>query len=134
MTQWLIFLAIIPLSSLHLTKHFQVKHRWLINGIAFGLVIAPVSFGLLQMTYIPVIGKLLGLIGLVANLTHGSVGFMCLLGSGVLELNSAITAYQLVIINLVNAVLFAHCYGLIGYSIDKKLATESRPDGHMMPV
>lgn len=134
MSQWLIFLAIIPLSSLHLTKHFQLKHRWLINGIAFGLVAAPVSLGLLQMTYIPVIGKLLGLIGLVANLTHGSVGFFCLLGSGVLELNSVITAPQLVMINIVNAVLFANCYGLIGYSIDKKLATEAGADGHMMPV
>ena len=134
MSQWLIFLAIIPLSSLHFTKHFQLKHRWLINGIAFGLVAAPVSLGLLQMTYIPVIGKLLGLIGLIANLTHGSVGFFCLLGSGVLELNSVITAPQLVMINIVNAVLFAHCYGLIGYSIDKKLATEAGTGGHMMPV
>ncbi|MBM9513846.1 hypothetical protein [Desulfogranum marinum] len=134
MSQWLIFLAIIPLSSIQLTKHFQVKHRWLINGIAFGLVVAPVSLGLLQMTYIPLIGKLLGLIGLIANLTHGSIGFLCLLGSGVLELNSVISAPQLVIINIVNAVLFAHCYGLIGYSIDKKLETETGASGHMMPV
>lgn len=134
MSQWLIFLAIIPLSSLQLTKHFELKHRWLINGIAFGLVVAPVSFGLLQMTYIPVIGKLLGLVGLVANLTHGSVGFLCLLGSGVLELNSVISAPQLVMINLVNAILFANIYGLIGYSIDKRMEPEMKASGHMMPV
>lgn len=124
MSQWLIFLAIIPLSAFHLTKHFQCKNRWLINGIAFGAVVAPVSFGFLQMTYIPLLGKLLGLIGLIANLTHGSIGYLCLLGSGVLELHTVISPMELVMINLVNGVLFAHCYGLIGYSIDRRLESE----------
>lgn len=92
------------------------------NGIAFGMVIAPVSFALIQMTYIPLIGKLLGLVGVIANLTHGAVGYICLLGSGVLETNTLITATQLVMINAVNGVLFACIYGLIGYAIDRKLA------------
>jgi hypothetical protein len=123
MSQWLIFLAIIPLSSLHLTKHFNLKNRWMWNGIAFGLVVAPVSFGLLQMTYIPVLGKLIGLIGLVANLIHGSVGYICLLGSGMLELNSMMTAPQLCLINLVNGLLFAYLYGIIGHYVDEKFNT-----------
>ena len=97
------------------------------NGIAFGMVIAPVSFGLIQMTYIPLVGKLLGLVGVVGNLTHGSIGYLCLLGSGVLEMNTVITASQLVMINMVNGVLFAYIYGLIGYAVDRKLATESVP-------
>ena len=94
------------------------------NGIAFGMVIAPVSFGLIQMTYIPFIGKLLGLVGIMANLTHGSIGYVCLLGTGLLEMNTAITATHLVMINVVNGVLFAYIYGLIGYAVDRKLATE----------
>ena len=96
------------------------------NGIAFGLVIAPVSFGLIQMTYIPFIGKLLGLVGVIANLTHGAIGYICLLGSGVLETSTLITATQLVMINVVNGVLFAGIYGLIGYAIDRKLAKEDQ--------
>jgi len=121
MSQWLIFLAIVPLSCFQLTKLYKVKNRWMWNGIAIGMVIAPLSFGLIQLTYIPLIGPLLGLVGLVANLTHGSIGYFCLLGSGVLELDTAITAFQLVLINLVNGVLFSYCYGLIGYSLDRKL-------------
>jgi hypothetical protein len=124
MSQWLIFLAIVPLSSLYLTKNFQTKKKFMWNGVAFGMVIAPVSFGLIQMTYIPIIGKLLGLVGVIGNLTHGSIGYLCLLGSGVLEMNTVITASQLIMINLVNGVLFAYIYGLIGYAVDRKLATE----------
>ncbi len=122
MSHWLIFLAIVPLSCLYLTKKMQTKNRFMWNGIAFGMVIAPVSFALIQMTYIPLIGKLLGLVGVIANLTHGAVGYICLLGSGVLETNTLITATQLVMINAVNGVLFACIYGLIGYAIDRKLA------------
>ena len=70
MSQWLIFLAIVPLTCLYLTKNLQTKKRFMWNGIAFGMVIAPVSFGLIQMTYIPFIGKLLGLVGVVGNLTR----------------------------------------------------------------
>jgi hypothetical protein len=125
MSQWLIFLAIVPVSCFYLTKNMKTKKRYMWNGIAFGMVIAPVSFGLIQMTYIPLVGKLLGLVGVVGNLTHGSIGYLCLLGSGVLEMNTVITASQLVMINAVNGVLFAYIYGLIGYAVDRKLATES---------
>jgi hypothetical protein len=122
MSEWLIFLAIIPLSCIYLTKDTYVKNRFMWYGISLGMVIAPVSFGLIQMTYIPILGKLLGLIGVIINLTHGSVGFICLLGSGVLETNAAINAVDLIMINVFNGVLFAYIYGLIGYAVDRKLA------------
>ncbi len=122
MSEWLIFLAIIPLSCIYLTKDTHVKNRFMWYGISLGMVIAPVSFGLIQMTYIPILGKLLGLVGVIVNLTHGSVGFICLLGSGVLETNAAINAVDLIMINVFNGVLFAYIYGLIGYAVDRKLA------------
>lgn len=127
MSQWLIFLAIVPVSCFYLTKNKKTNKRFMWDGVAFGMVIAPVSFGLIQMTYIPLVGKLLGLVGVVGNLTHGSIGYLCLLGSGVLEMNTVITASQLVMINIVNGVLFAYIYGLIGYAVDRKLATEETP-------
>jgi len=120
MSQWLIFLAIVPLTSIHLTRDMQTKNRFMWNGIALGMVIAPVSFGLIQMTYIPFIGKLLGLVGIISNLTHGTVGYICLLGTGVLEMNAVITATELVMINVVNGLLFAYVYGLIGYAVDRR--------------
>ncbi len=118
---------------MHLTKHFQARYRWTLNGIAFGAVIAPMSFGFLQMTYIPIIGKLLGLFGLLANLTHGSIGYICLLGGGFVEMNSVISAQQFILINAVNGLFFACCYGLIGYSLDRKAVTEAAGE-HMLPI
>jgi len=124
MSQWLIFLAIVPFSCFYLTKNLQTKNRFMWNGIAFGMVIAPVSFAFVQMTYIPFIGKLLGLVGVIANLTHGSIGYISLLWSGTIEPNTVITATELVMINIFNGVLFAYIYGLIGYAVDRKLAKE----------
>lgn len=136
MSQWLIFLAIIPLSSMHLTKNFNMKNRWMWNGMAFGLVVAPMSFGLLQMTYVPILGKFIGLIGLIGNLIHGSVGYICLLGTGMLELNTMMTGPQLCLINLVNGIIFAYIYGMIGHSVDEKLNTSdaNARHGHLMPM
>ncbi|MFH1215570.1 MAG: hypothetical protein V1706_03610 [Pseudomonadota bacterium] len=131
MSQYLILLAIIPLACFQLTKIYKMKNRWLLNGISMGLVIAPVSFGLLQFTYIPIIGKMLGFVGLIANLTHGSIGYFCLVGSGIIESTALITATELVMINLVNAVLFSYCYGMIGYAVDRKLEEESVETEHV---
>ena len=125
MSQYLILLAVIPLSCFQLTKIFNYKYRWLACGISIGLVIAPISFGLLQFTYIPIIGKPLGIVGLIANLTHGSIGYFFLVGSGFMEPGVLITASQLVLINVVNAILFAYAYGLIGFALDRKAQKET---------
>ncbi len=122
MIQYLILLAIIPLSCYELSKLFNYKYKNMICGISIGLVIAPVSFALLGFTYIPLIGKLLGLIGLLLYLTHGWVGYLCLIGIGTLELGVQLTTLQFFMINLVNGLLFAYMYGLIGYIFfDRKL-------------
>jgi hypothetical protein len=122
MSQWLIFLAIVPLSCMYLTKNMHINNKFMLNGIALGMVIAPVSFGLIQMSYIPFIGKLLGLIGVIVNLPHGSIGYISLLCSGTIEPNTLLTATELAMVNIFNGVLFGYVYGLIGYTLDKKLA------------
>ena len=120
MSQWLIFLVVIPLLVNYFTKESHSKYRFMWLGIAVGAVIAPVSFGLIQMAYIPFIGKILGLIGVIGNLTHGPVGYLCLVGSGVIESSAVLSAVHLTMINVVNGVLFGYIYGLIGYAVDKK--------------
>ncbi len=125
MSELLILLAIIPLACYQLTKNFKTKHRWAMIGVSSGLVIAPISFGLLQFTYVPIIGKIMGFIGLIFNLTHGSVGYFCLVGSGVIDPGAVLSASQLVMINVVNAALFSFAYGMIGYSVDKKIEETS---------
>jgi len=125
MSQYLILLALIPISCFHLTKMFNTEDKWLYRGLSLGMVIAPLSYGLLQFTYIPIIGKILGMVGLIVNLTHGPLGYFCLAGTGFFEPGVLLSASEFTMINLVNAVIFASCYGMIGYSIDRKLEAEN---------
>jgi hypothetical protein len=124
MTQYLILLAIIPLSVFSLTKMFMPRRRWLLSGLASGLVIAPVSMGLIEFTYVPIIGKALGIVGVIGNLIHGSVGYFFLVSFGGMEPGVLLSASQLVTISLVNAAIWGSYYGMVGYNIDVKLATE----------
>jgi len=120
MSQYLIFLALIPLSCFELVKLFKFTYRNTICGISIGLVVAPVSFALLKFAYVPIIGKFLGLIGLPIHITHGCFGYICMIGMGLVEPEIVVTALQLTIINVFNGLLFALIYGLMGYLLDSK--------------
>lgn len=126
MAQLLIFLALIPLACLHFSKKLNPKDRWLLFGVAFGTVVSPVSYGLIEFTGIPVIGKLMGLIGLMANLIHGSLGYFFLQSIGLLAEGATLIATQLLMIHMVNALIWSSYYGMIGYKIGQKIAGEVR--------
>ena len=120
MSHLLLLLAIIPLSCFNLATTFKAKHRWMVTGITMGLVIAPVSLALIKFSYIPIIGKLIGVFGLITNLIHGSVGYFGLMTVGLMEPGTVLSGSDLLTINLVNAVIWASYYGVIGYNIDHK--------------
>lgn len=124
MSQYLILLALIPIGCFQLTKMFSTENKWLYRGMSLGLVIAPLSYSLLQFAYVPYFGKFIAMLGLIVNLTHGTVGYFCLAGAGVFEPGVVLTAPQLTLIHLVNAVIFSSLYGIIGYAVDRKLAVE----------
>ena len=41
MTQYLLLLAVVPISAYYLQKIFRGRQQWLWTGMAFGMVIAP---------------------------------------------------------------------------------------------
>lgn len=130
MTQLLIVLAIIPVACLQLSKKLHPKDRWLLFGVSFGTVVSPVSYSLMEFASVPVIGKLLGLIGLMANLIHGSLGYFFLQSIGLLAEGAPLLGSQLLMIHMVNALIWSSYYGMIGYKIGQKIAgevTESSP-------
>ncbi len=118
MSQYLILLALIPLSCFELVKLFKCTYRNMIFGFSIGLVVAPVSFALVSFTYVPIIGGFIGLVGLPIHLIHGWLGYACMVGLSLLEPGVAVTATQLTIINVINGLLFAYIYALIGYVLD----------------
>jgi hypothetical protein len=124
MNQFLLLLAILPLSVFYLAGLYNPRWQLRLTGIAFGLVVAPVSLCLLQYVYVPVIGKVLGLVGLVLNLIHGSVGYFMVVGMGYQESGMLLSAIDLTAINLINAAIWAVYYGIVGYHFDLKQAQE----------
>ena len=124
MSQYLIFLAIIPLAIFSLSKVYSPRRRWLLSGLTTGLVIAPVSMGLIEFTYVPIVGKAIGLVGMLFNLIHGSVGYFFLVGFGGMESGVLLNNAQLFSISIVNAIIWGSYYGMVGFNIDAKLASE----------
>jgi len=120
MSQYLLLLALIPLSCFELFKLFKCTYKNTLCGISIGLVVAPVGFSLLKFTYVPIIGKFVGLIGLAIHLTHGWFGYACMMSTGLLKTGIAVTALQFTMINVLNGLLFASIYALIGYVLDRR--------------
>ncbi len=120
MSHYLIFLAIIPIMTFQFTKMFAPSRIWLLTGLAAGLVIAPLSQGLVEYTLLPVIGGVIGVVGAVFNMIHGSVGYFFLGALGIFEPGTVLTGAELALMNVVNAVIWTSYYGVVGHRMDVK--------------
>jgi hypothetical protein len=120
MSHYLIFLAIIPIGCFQLSKMVAPSRLWLFTGLGAGLVIAPVSQGLVEYTLIPIIGGLIGIVGTAFNMIHGSVGYFILGAMGSFEPGVALNAPQLTLMNVVNAAIWTTYYGVVGHRMDLK--------------
>lgn len=127
MTQCLIFLAIIPVVCWQLAKKDYKDQKFFLLGLSFGLVVAPVSQGVLEFAVLPVIGGFFGGLGLVFNVVHGSVGYLFLTCLGVFE-QGVLSGGQILLMSMVNGALWVSYYGYIGYRLDLRLAV--RPSGN----
>ena len=134
MNQLLLLLAVIPVSAYYLAQKKKPHMTWRLTGMAFGLVVAPISLCLAKYLYVPLIGKLISLVGLVLNLIHGSVGYFMVASIGLLEPGATLSAAELVLINVVNGALWSSYYGFVGYNLDVKwsgaMAGEELPEGY----
>ncbi|MBU0481778.1 MAG: hypothetical protein KKG47_11835 [Proteobacteria bacterium] len=120
MRELLLLLAIVPIITYNLTDIYLPKRKWLWTGLALGMVVAPVSMCLLQSTHIPVIGKILGLGGLILNIVHGPLGYFTVVAIGIHEPGTVLSAAQLTQINIINGFVWGMFYGVLGYNIDLK--------------
>lgn len=127
MEQLQLLLLVIPFSAYYLAKKYHPEKLWRITGISFGMVVAPVSLCLLKYAYVPIVGKLLGFVGLLFNLIHGAPGYFMVVGMGFQEPGMALSFSELTLINLVNGILWSVHYGLVGYNFDVKWAESETP-------
>ena len=120
MSHYFILLALVPIGFFELFKQVRFIYKNTVCAAALGLVIAPLGHSLVHFTFVPVIGKFLGLIGLAIHLTHGWPGYACVMSTGLIEPGAAFTALQLTSIHLLNGLLCGSIYALVGYVLDVK--------------
>lgn len=118
--QWLIFLTLIPALVCRLSREKKWKWRYAAIGLSVGTLVAPISYGFIQMSYIPIIGPILGLAGMIGNLLHGAPSYLCLVGCSIIHEHTVLSMQEFVLLNIVSAVIFGYIYGLIGYAVDKR--------------
>ena len=85
MTQYLLLLAVVPISAYYLQKIFRGRQQWLWTGMAFGMVIAPISLALMKWVYMPGISKVVRFFGVALNIIHGPLGYFMALSAGLVN-------------------------------------------------
>jgi hypothetical protein len=91
---------------------------FLLTGLALGAVIAPLSLGLYATYFIPYIGFLPGMIGLLLVMIHSAPGFHLARLLGIVSPAEIIAGGGDFWFVLLNAIVWAFVYGCLGWAID----------------
>lgn len=119
-------LLLLPIATYLLAKRTGSKHVFRVTGIAFGLVVAPLSLGLYSWYSFSSWGVVPGLLGLGMSLVHESLGFQLAVSAGVVNgVEVSSNVFQHIIVELFNAVAWAIVYGMLGHGLDYLRAKKS---------
>ena len=109
-------LWLVPIATWFITKNHTIPKRSMIRGISFGLVVSPASLGLYTLYYVGPIAAILGMLGLVLSLFHGSVGYQIAIALNLIPSHTVVKGSAHIPIEIINALFWAVIYGLIGFS------------------
>ncbi|MFC1523174.1 hypothetical protein ACFL6N_00140 [Thermodesulfobacteriota bacterium] len=116
----LILLAAVPIGGYFWSRKSRQEWLWTITGVCFGLVVAPLGLGFMDLSGLPIIGKLFGLIGMLLNLVHGLPGFIIAVAHGIHAPGEVLSVSGHVMVSAINGVAWAFFYGVLGFTFDKK--------------
>jgi hypothetical protein len=107
-------------------------HVFCITGTTFGTIVAPFSFGVYGLYFVSPLTALIGIIGLPLVLIHGCPGFGIAVYLGLVpkgEVISGIGSHTIIMI--INAIVWAACYGLLGCGIDYLRGRKKKRGKHL---
>ena len=116
----LILLAIIPVACYFFFKSRASKKLWQTTGICLGLVISQVSFGILALKAIPLVGMLFGLVGIILTLPHDFPGYFMGLSVGLAHSQGVLPLQERVWVEVLNGIFWSVIYGFVGHALDKR--------------
>ncbi|KPJ61594.1 MAG: hypothetical protein AMJ46_00360 [Latescibacteria bacterium DG_63] len=114
----LLGLALFPILTYRWSKRRYPNHIGLATGAATGLVVSPFSLGLYATYFIPLIGFVPGMIGLLLTFFHEPPGLRVATFLGLRDSKAVGGGLEHVQIQIINGIIWGVVYGLIGQGID----------------
>lgn len=118
MLLFLLILALVPIVAFWFARRHYPRHVFAISGATLGSVISLVSLGVFALMVIPVIGPLLGKVGLLSNAIHKSTSYSLAMAFGLIPSGPGNTGVSRFYIGVVDAIFWATIYGAAGAIID----------------
>ena len=109
----------LPVVVFYWSRRKPQKHLWRDTGASFGLVVAPASMGLYGLFYIHPLTAVFGILGLVLVQFHGEPGYRLAISLGLVESATVVRGVQHVYIAVLNGMVWAPAYGILGYVVDR---------------
>lgn len=116
----LMLLATLPLACYFFFKSRSSNKLWQTTGICLGLVISPISLGILALKPIPLIGRLFGLVGIILTLPHDFPGYFMALSVGLARIGGELPLQERIWVEVLNGVFWSVVYGFIGHALDTR--------------
>lgn len=115
----LLLLAIVPLLAFRYARRHHPDRVFLISGIALGLVISPLSLGLYATFFIPYVGLVPGILGLMSSMFHGAPGYTLAVTLGIIPSRQVVSGVGHIYLTAIDAAVWAVVYGGLGWLIDR---------------
>jgi hypothetical protein len=115
----MVFLILVPIAAYWLARRRFPKHVYRVVGIAFGAVFSPWAAGLYSLYFLSPWGLVPGMVGLALMLVHGVPGFELATYFGLIPPTVVSGLRSNVVIELLNGVVWAAIYGLLGFAVDR---------------
>jgi hypothetical protein len=115
----LVLLLVIPILAYRWANKKKPAAKLTVLGISWGLVASPFSMGLYTAYFIPYVGLVPGMIGLVSTMLHGAPGYEISVALGFIESHTVVENGGSIICYLIDGVFWAVVYGLLGFLGDR---------------
>lgn len=114
----LLILAAVPILAFRYARRRHPNRTFLISGLALGVVISPLSLGLYATFFIPYVGLVPGMLGLMSTMFHSAPGYSLAITLGVIPSHQVVGGVGHFYLAAIDAVFWAVVYGSLGWAID----------------
>lgn len=116
-------LLVVPIATYVIARRKKARNLYGVSGLAFGIVVAPLSLGFYSLFFVSPWGLIPGLLGLGMSVVHEAPGFHLAISLGLVRGEQvASSIFQHVVVEVINAGIWASAYGFLGLAIDRLVA------------